>query len=198
MTDELTEAVDPLPEEKGVRSTIRERIDDGTIPLAAGGLTLFVAARSLGRGRARSIPLAAVGTALLGIGAQKRRSARESDEYEPWTIADEEAAEGPKETSDDAHAARKRAGYGREDAVEGAESEDETLEPPTDLEEDERDPRLDRDDDVDLSKSARADEPGEATGPDPEQAQPAQTEATEPEPEPDEESTADDDESEDE
>ena len=199
MTDELTEAVEPLPEEKDVRSTIRERIEDGTIPIAAGGLTLFVAARSLGRGRARSIPLAAVGTALIGIGARKRQSARENDEYEPWTIADEETAEGPKETSDDAHAARQRAGHGREDELdEVAGGEDEELESPTDLEESERDPRLEGDDEVNLSEAARADEPSEAAGPKPEQAQPAQTEATEPEPEPEEEPTADDDESEEE
>ncbi|MHC3439443.1 hypothetical protein ACYJ1Y_15480 [Natrialbaceae archaeon A-gly3] len=193
MTDELTEAVDPLPEEKGVRSTISELLEDGTIPIVAGGLILFAALRSLGRGRARSLSLAAVGTVLIGIGARKRQSTRESEEYEPWTIADEETAEGPKETSDDAHAAQQRHAHGREDDIgDVAADEDEELETPTDLGDDEKDPRLDGDDEVDLSEAARADEPSEATGPDPEQAQPAQTEATEPESEPDEESTADD------
>ena len=184
MTDELTDTIEPVPDQEDIRSAVRERIDDGTIPIAAGGLALFVAARSLGRGRARSLPIAAVGTALIGIGARNRRSAHEADD-EPWTIADEETE---REVSDDAHAARQHAGHGPDDV---SPSEGEGLEAPSDLEDD-GDPRLEGESEVDLSKSARADEPGEATGPEPEQAEPTQSEATEPEPDPEEESTDED------
>ncbi|MFC6766736.1 hypothetical protein, partial [Natrinema soli] len=159
--------------------------------------------RSMAANRRRAIPLAIVGTGLVGFGLSKRRSSGESG----IDVPDVEGGTDGKETSDEASAAADRVDSGREseirsggevsaepgidDAAESGSEIDFTDEPDEDesrsrpdLGADEEEPRRETDAEgveVDVSDSAMADEASEATGPDPTQAQPTQTEDTEPE-----------------
>ncbi|SER21381.1 hypothetical protein [Natrinema salaciae] len=176
----------------------------GTLPLVGGGLLLVAAVRSLIANRRRAIPLAIVGSGLIGIGLRNRRSSDESTEGGPPEV--EEGTDG-KETSDQATAAANRVDSGREsetqpdgeiseepeidDAVDSGSQIEFTDEPDEDasrsrpnLGADEEEPRHETESDgveVDVSDPAMADEVSEATGPSPEQAQPTQTADTEPE-----------------
>ncbi|AHG01093.1 hypothetical protein HALLA_16260 [Halostagnicola larsenii XH-48] len=195
----------------GLEALIRTGASDGSLALAGGGAFLLAGVRSIARGRFRAIGQLALGGGLLKLGQYQRRNRdgtaieraldrRGGDE----TAANE--TDG-KALSDEAHTAAERHDLGRTaqtdedgdvsaDAELGASRNDD---PNSDVDfsedtdelshsrpgvEGESDPRRGTDDDavgIDVSDSALAEEPAEATGPDPEQAQPSQTEGTEPE-----------------
>lgn len=223
-TDALTDALEEIDDIDAVEdleeldspagdaaSAAADALESGTLPLVGGGLALAAAIRSMAAKRRRAIPLAIVGTGLVGFGLSKRRS---SDEPATETdVPDVEAGTDGKETSDEAGAAAERVDSGRESEIQSdgeieaepgiddaedsssevdftdAPDEDESRSRP-DLGAKEEEPRRETDAEgveVDVSDSAMADETSEATGPDPTQAQPTQTEDTEPE-----ESPADD------
>ncbi|PGF16433.1 hypothetical protein CP556_10085 [Natrinema sp. CBA1119] len=206
--EDLEELESPIGDAASVAA---DALESGTLPLIGGGLALVAAIRSMAANRRRAIPLAIVGTGLVGFGLSKRGSSGE-----PATetdVPDVEAGTDGKETADEAGAAAERVDSGREseiqsdgdisaepgidDADDSSSEIDFTEEPDEDesrsrpdLGADEEEPRRKTDTDgveVDVSDSAMADETSEATGPDPTQAQPTQTEDTEPE-----ESPADD------
>jgi hypothetical protein len=206
--EDLEELESPIGDAASVAA---DALESGTLPLIGGGLALAAAIRSMAAKRRRAIPLAIVGTGLVGFGLSNRRSRGESG-IETGMSDIEGGTEG-KETSDEASAAAERVDSGRESEIQSdgeisaepgiddpAESgsaidfteepdEDESRSRP-DLGAEEEEPRRETDTDgvaVDVSDSAMADETSEATGPDPTQAQPTQTEDTEPE-----ESPADD------
>lgn len=194
-----------------LETLLRTGASDGSLALAGGGAFVLAAVRSIARGRFRAIGQLAIGGGLLKLGQYQRRNRdgtaieraldRRGDDE---TTANE--MDG-KALSDEAHTAAERHDLGRTaqtdedgdvsaDAELGASRNDD---PDSDVDfsedtdelsrsrpgvEGESDPRRSTDDDaveIDVSDSALAEEPAEATGPDPEQAQPSQTEGTEPE-----------------
>lgn len=178
----------------------------GTASLLGGGLLLLSALRSLGRGQLRALPKGAAGAFLLDYGLRTRRSS-EASTLVPGVDDIEEKTEAT-ELADEAWSVAERLGGTDDDRGEGLDSVREEAsgsrieftddaadaEPRSkpDDEGDAGDPRRDTDRDgteIDLSDTATADEPGEATGPDPEQAEPTQTDATEPEETPDEDAS---------
>ena len=169
---------------------------------------LWRALRGVRRGRLRAVVQAALGLVVLRAGLRQRRSARgDSPSAGERAIPDEPVVdrEGDEDAkvSDEAHAARHRPDHGREPETGpgGSVDEEPTLpgdesapEPAADvdLEAPSGDPRTD-DEEVDVSETALADEPGEATGPSEDQAQPTRTDEAEQDlaSTPDEESAAD-------
>lgn len=138
---------------------------------------LWRALRGVRRGRLRAVIQAALGLVVLRAGLRQRRSARgDSPSAGERAIPDEPVVdrEGDEDAkvSDEAHAARHRPNHGREPETGPGGSVDE---------------------EVDVSETALADEPGEATGPSEEQAQPTRTDEAEQDlaSTPDEESAAD-------
>ncbi|SDQ37901.1 hypothetical protein [Natronobacterium texcoconense] len=211
--DEDLETRDPISSVVSLSNALPR----GTISVAGGGLLLVSALRSLAKGQLRAIPKAIAGGGLVRYGLERR--SRERDEgpstFEPDT-GDVAGGTDGKDVSDQAHAAGSRHDLGRtsETGPEGdvsssaqlgderdaesegeieftdGEDEGETRSKPDATDTD--DPRRNTDDDdveIDVSDTAMADEPAEATGPDPEQAQPSQTDATEPEETPEEDAS---------
>lgn len=198
-------------EQPGLETLIWTGVSDGSLALAGGGAFVLAGVRSIARGRFRAIGQLALGGGLLKLGQYQRRNGggtaieraldRRGDDE---TTANET---GEKALSDEAHTAAERHDLGRtaQTDVDGDVSADAELgasrndDPDSDVDfsedtdelsrsrpgvEGEGDPRRSTDDDaveIDVSDSALAEEPAEATGPDPEQAQPSQTEGTEPE-----------------
>ncbi|SFS46740.1 hypothetical protein [Halostagnicola kamekurae] len=206
-----TNGGDDDTDRSALETLLQTGASDGSLALAGGGAFVLAGARSLARGRFRAIAQLALGGGLLKFGQYQRQQRggtaieralgrRGGDE----TTANE--TDG-KALSDEAHTAAERHDLGRTaqtdedgdvsaDAELGASRNDD---PDSDVDfsedtdelsrsrpgvEGEGDPRRSTDDDaveIDVSDSALAEEPSEATGPDPEQAQPSQTEGTEPE-----------------
>lgn len=206
--DDIEELDSPVGDAASAASSA---LESGTLPLIGGGLALVAAIRSMAAKRRRAIPLAIVGTGLVGFGLSKRRSSGES--ADEGGVPDVESGTEGKETSDQASAAANRVDAGRVSEIEpdgevsdepeigettdaGSEidfteepDQDESRSRP-DLGAAEEDPRRETEADgveVDVSDPALAEEESEAAGPSPEQAQPTQTADTEPE-----ESPADD------
>ncbi|MDJ1432569.1 hypothetical protein [Halostagnicola sp. A-GB9-2] len=176
----------------GVRSVARGRFR------AIGQLALGGGLLKLGQYQRRNRDGTAVERALAGRGALDGGG-------EDETATDQTDGKAP---SDEAHAATERHDLGRvsqtdedgdvsSDAEFGTSRDDDSESEIEFTEETDAEPRdrpgIDAEDDdprrntgderveIDVSDSALADEPAEATGPDPEQAQPSQTEGTEPE-----------------
>ncbi|RQG87008.1 hypothetical protein EA462_15295 [Natrarchaeobius halalkaliphilus] len=152
-------------------SMVGNGLDERTVALAAGGVVLLSALRSLRRRRLGAVPKTIAGGALVGYGLRARRSVEEA--------------------TTDSSTEMESAAADEESRIEFTEAteESEPRSKPTLEADDTRDPRRNTDDDrvsIDVSDSATADEVGEAAGPDPEQAQPTQTDSIEPEETPDE------------
>ena len=197
-------------------SMLKKGARDGSLALVLGGLLLWRGLRSIRHGRARGVIPAGIGAVAVRAGLRKRRSASsdletemtldiETDDFVPSTPGDDE----DESVSDEAYAATHRPEGIRTSEVaddeerpsSDSEGSEESVEPSADFESSEQtvddlDPRVDDDDEADLSETARADEPGEATGPAPEQAQPARSIDAEADPisgEPDPDATDEDD-----
>ncbi|WP_252700457.1 MSCRAMM family adhesin SdrC [Natronosalvus vescus] len=196
---------EPLPEPIDVAgrtlSILKEGARGGSLALAVGGLFLWRGLHSIRQGRVRGVVPAAIGVVAVRAGLRKRRSVSsngetettldiETNDFDPTT----ETSDEDGSVSDEAYAAVRRLEGDRSTNLESASEltgtaddeerprsdSDESVEPSADLESselsvDDFDPRLDDDDGADLSETARADEPAEATGPAPEQAQPARS-----------------------
>ncbi len=192
---------------EAVTSLFWRGASDGSLALLGGGAFVLAGIRSVARGRFRAIGQLALGGGLLKLGRYQRAN-REQTMIEEAVESASEGETDEKSTSDEAHAATERHDLGRvsqtdeegdvsADAEFGSPRDDDSesdiefteetdaeprSRPGVDAEDD--DPRRNTDDEgveIDVSDSAIADEPGEATGPDPEQAEPSQTEGTEPE-----------------
>lgn len=143
-----------------VLERVRKGAADGTLALAGGGLLLLAAVRSLANGKVRALGQAVLGGGLVGVGLRQRRN--HSD-----PVADQSFGQiGAESESDRSEAESSAEKSVSDEAHADVANRQNAIRERTELDE---------------SKAAVADEPGEATGPDPEQAQPSQTEATEPE-----------------
>ena len=185
----------------------------GTIALLLGGALLVRAYRAGTTGRRALQGLAGAG--LLAFGVRQRLSPTGTPGTDRSAAADETTDGGAGSTGTSTDTASRTA-HAVEDAANPrdvtqepeagtrSESDEDEVQFTTDRETEPRsEPQLDeaagegdsrqRDagdgTSVDLSKTAMADEPGEAVGPQPDQAEPASTEATEPDPGPSEDAS---------
>ena len=111
--EDLEELESPIGDAASVAA---DALESGTLPLIGGGLALAAAIRSMAAKRRRAIPLAIVGTGLVGFGLSNRRSSGESG-IETGMSDIEGGTEG-KETSDEASAAAERVDSGRESEIQ--------------------------------------------------------------------------------
>lgn len=181
----------------------RSRTRAGTLAIVAGGILLARAFRS--KGRLRTAVQGLAGLALVGIGLRRRLSPggtfETGEEGSPAAGLDEEHLGTPTRTEHAREGVSNPRDVDEEPDVDRRTGPDEGSVGFTDEGGDEprskphvegdQDPRRDVGDEpeVDVSESAMADEPSEATGPDPEQAEPTQTEDTEPEARPPEDAS---------
>lgn len=178
-----------------LKSVVATGARNGSLAIGVGALLLLRAVRTVRRGPLRAVVQATIGVAVLRAGLRQRRSTADEPADERWSAEDVATTEGSeKKVSDEAHAARRRPDHGRETETdpEGTIEEEPAVPgdddpsrptPATDveIEDSSKDPRESDEDeeDVDLSETALADEPGEATGPSAEQAQPTRTDERE-------------------
>ena len=191
-------AVTPDSEERSestrsrIVASLRKRIQDGSIPLAAGGILLARALRSRG-GNGQTARQILAGATLVGIGLRQRRHNRVTradmveDDHHTGTGTSEMRAEShvpdsnPREIEDEPSV---QPDADAESIQFTEEQIDETDEDPS-----ADDQRIDDGTtEVDLSEASMADEPAEAAGPTSDQSQPTQTDAIEPEETPEEDS----------